>query len=138
MLRREAEIKRLERCIDVLPQRVPLDEVLEAQQIVQLERERKILVDAIKLTAYRAETALARLVEPLFARHQEETRKLLKSVFRATADLVPNPRMGQLTVRFHGLANPRATRALRALCAIVTERETLYPGTELHLRFEAP
>lgn len=136
--RREAEIKRLKSRLDVVPRHVPLDEVLEAEQIIQLERERKILVDAIKLTAYRAETALARLVEPLFARHDEEARKLLKSVFHATADLVPDPRRRRLTVRFHGLANPRATRALRGLCTIVNEQHILYPGTQLRLHFEAP
>ena len=135
---REAEIRKLSARIDKLPKHLPIEQILEPDKIVRLERERKVLVDAIKLIAYRAESALARLVEPLFKRHEDEARKFLKSVFRATADIIPDRRNRRLTVRFHGLANPRATRALGELCALVNEDELLYPGSDLHLHFEAP
>ncbi len=131
---RKTEAEQLAARVAKLPKRVPL----ESDEIVQLERERKVLVDAIKLTAYRAESSLARLVEPLFNRHEEEARKLLKSIFRATADVIPEPDKQRLTVRFHGLANPRATRALTELCALVSEDAPLYPGMDLRLHFEAP
>ena len=136
--KREAEVKRLTASVAVLPKKVPLDTVLAPDRIVQLERERKVLVDAIKLTAYRAESALARLVEPFFARHDEETRKFLKSVFQATADIIPDQRSHRLTVKLHGLASPRATSALADLCDLVSERDVTFPGTDLHLHFEAP
>jgi hypothetical protein len=136
--KREAEIEKFKTVVDALPTKVALDTVLEPEKIVQLERERKILVDAIKLTAYRAESSLARLIEPFFARHDDEARKFLKSIFQATADICPDERNHLLTIRFHGLANPRSTRALAELCALVSEREVLYPGTDLRLRFEVP
>jgi hypothetical protein len=136
--KRGHEAARLAERVAALPKHVPIGQVLAPDQIVQLERERKVLVDAMKLTAYRAETSLARLVEPFFERHEEEARKLLKSIFEATADLVPDVRARRLTVRFHGLASPRATRALGELGALVNEQETVYPGTTLRLRFEAP
>jgi hypothetical protein len=136
--RREEEIDRLKLRIAALPERVTLDRVLDPAEIVQLERERKVLVDAIKLSAYRAESALARVMEPLLARHDEETRKFLKTVFQATADIIPDHSTRRLTVRFHGLANPRATRALVELCALVNDHAPLYPGTSLRLHFEAP
>jgi len=113
-------------------------EILDPKQIVQLERERKILADTIKMAAYRTETALTRLVEPLFAWHEHESRKFLKSIFQATADLIPDPRRKSLTVRFYGLASTRATRALAELRAVVNERDCVYPATDLKLRFEAP
>ena len=138
LLKREAEIRKLTAAVAALPKKVPLDTVLEPEKIVQLERERKILVDAIKLTAYRAESALARLIEPFFARHDDEARKFLKSIFQATADILPDERNHQLTIRFHGLANPRATRALADLCALMSERNMPFPGTDLRLRFEVP
>jgi len=89
---RETEARKLAARVAKLPKRVPIEDVLEPDQIVQLERERKILLDAIKLTGYRAESSLARLVEPFFRRHEEEARKFLKSIFRATADLIPDRR----------------------------------------------
>ena len=135
---REDNIRRLQARRDALPQRVPLDEVLDAEQIVELERERKLLTDAFKMIAYRAESQLARWVGPFFKRHEEEARKFLQSVLRATADLVPDTQRHTLTVRFHGLANPRATRALPGLCEIVNATPTCYPGTELRLHFQAP
>jgi len=135
---RETEIRKLAARIAKLPKHVPIEEVLEPDQIVQLERERKVLVDAIKLTAYRAESALARLIEPFFNRHEDEARKFLKSIFAATADVIPDHRNKRLTVRFHGLASPRATRALGQLCALVNADAPLYPGSNLRLHFEAP
>ena len=135
---REIEARKLSARIAKLPDRVPIEEILEPDQIVKLERERKVLVDAIKLTAYRAESSLARLVEPFFTRHQDEARKFLKSIFTATADIIPDQRNRRLTVRFHGLASPRATRALGELCELVNEDAPLYPGSNLHLHFEAP
>jgi len=138
MLKRESEARKLSARIAKLPKNVPIDEVLEPEQVVRLERERKVIVDAIKLTAYRAESALARLVEPFFKRHEDEARKFLKSIFTATADIIPDQRNRRLTVRFHGLASPRATRALGELCALVNEDAPLYPGSDLRLHFEAP
>jgi hypothetical protein len=135
---RETEARKLAARIEKLPKQVPIADVLQPDKIVQLERERKVLVDAIKLTAYRAESALARLVEHFFQRHQDEARKFLRSIFRATADIIPDHRNNRLTVRFHGLASPRATRALGELCALVNDDAPLYPDSTLRLHFEAP
>ena len=135
---RECNIDRLKERRHTLPKVVPLDEILDPEQIVQLERERKLLTDAFKMIAYRAESQLARCVEPFFKRHEDEARKFLQSVFQATADLIPDARRATLTVRFHGLANPRATQALRDLCEVVNATPTCYPGTKLQLHFEAP
>ncbi len=132
----DAETEDLSARIKAIPTKAPLDTVLDPTKIVQLERERKVLVDAIKLTAYRAESALARLVEPFIANHEDENRKFLKSVFQSTADLLPDEHRHRLTVRFHGLATPRATRALAELCGLVNDDAPLYPGTKLRLHFE--
>ena len=138
ILARNAEVDQLAARVAALPKQVSLDTVRASGKIVQLERERKVLVDAIKLVAYRAESSLARVIEPFFARHEEEARKFLKSVCAATADIIPDKQAQRLIVRFHGLASPRATRALAELCALVNEEASVYPGTNLRLHFEAP
>ena len=94
------------------------------------------MVDLVKHIAYRAESALARLVQPLFARHEDEARKFLKTIFQSSADILPAPKEGRLTVRFHGLASPRATRALEAVCEVANGNDIRYPGTDLRLHFE--
>jgi len=135
---REDDIKHLKQQREALPKQVPLGEVLDPEHIVQLERERKLLTDAFKMIAYRAESQMARWVAPIYKRHDEEARKFLQSVFQATADLIPDRQRGTLTVRFHGLSSPRATRALADLCQVVNTTPTCYPGTKLRLQFEAP
>jgi len=135
---RDREVAQLTSRVNGLPTRLPIDQILDPEEIVRLEPERKRITDAFKMIAYRAESTLTRLVEPLFKRHQDEARNFLKTVFQATADLIPDHHNQTLTVRFHGLSNPRTTRALACLCEVVTASDTCYPGTRLRLRFEAP
>ncbi|MFQ5343447.1 MAG: putative transposase, partial [Anaerolineae bacterium] len=123
---------------EALPKQVPVHEVRDPKQIVQLERERKTITDLFKLIAYRAESDMARWLAPLFRRHEDEARSFLQSAYKATADLLPDTDGGTLTVRFHGLATPRATRALAGLCEVANAKQICYPGTELRLVFQAP
>jgi transposase len=119
-----------------MPPKVPVASVLTDVDIVKLEEERKLITDAVKMIAYRAESALARLLAPSHARHEEEARAFTKALFQLPGDLVPDYDSSRLTVRLHGMASPRATRALRSLCAAVNQHECCYPGTELRLVFE--
>ncbi|MFW0859538.1 MAG: putative transposase [Dehalococcoidia bacterium] len=57
-----------------LPSHVPVKEGMEIEKIVRLSPEAKHLTDTIKMVAYRAETALTRLLMPHYARNQEEGR----------------------------------------------------------------
>ena len=57
---RECDIKRLKHRRGALPKEVPLDEMLNSQEIVELERQRMLFTDAFKMIAYRAESQLAR------------------------------------------------------------------------------
>jgi hypothetical protein len=127
----EAEVK-------ALPKRVELRELLDDAKIVQLERERKVFTDAIKMAAYRAETQLANLVGPLLPDREDEARSFLQKVFQLPADIVPDEERRQLVVRLHGMANWRSNRALAALCEILNEQNVCFPGTDLQLVLEAP
>ena len=125
-----------------LPKEVPLRTLLDEEEIIQLERERKRITDVIKMAAYRAETELAALVGPsLGFHHQDEARSFLREVFNLPADLVPDEKRGTLKVRLYGMANPRSTRALAELCRTLNDQpgyDTCFPGTRLRLRLEPP
>lgn len=124
---------------NALPTHVPIGQIRDPDTVVQLEQERKILVDQIKMVAYRAETELANLVGPLLgAHHDDEARSFLRQVFQLPADLAPDPDAGTLVVRLHGMANWRSNRALAALCDFLNEYDTHYPGTDLRLVLKAP
>lgn len=83
------------------------------------------------MATYNAESALARLLAPHYARAEDEARSLLREVFASPADLEV---IGdQLHVRINALSAPRRTKALAGLCADLTATETTYPGTDLTL-----
>ena len=86
--------------------------------------------------AYRTESALARTVEPFFARHDDEVRICLKAAFRLPGDLIPDHTRHELRVRLHGLANNRSQQALIALCEYLDTQQVTYPGTDLRLVYE--
>jgi transposase len=135
----EAQITGLRAEARCLPKHVAIGTLMEPGNIVRLERERKRIVDSIKMVAYRAETELASLAGPLLGTfHDDEARSFLRQVFALSAALVPDPDTGVLNVRFHGMSNPRSNRALAGLCSIVNSYETTYPGTRLRLVFHAP
>jgi len=134
----QARVARLGQRLKRLPARVPIGELQPPETVVRLAPEAKLLTDSVKLTAYRAETALVRLLGPHYARTEEEGRALLRELFTSPADLLPDETASVLRVRLHSLANPRSNRALVALCEALTATETCFPGTKLRLVYEPP
>jgi transposase-like protein len=122
--------------IAALPERVPLEAVLDAGEIVRLAPEAKHLTDTIKMVAYRAETALVRCLAPHYAKTEDEGRALIREMLSSSADLVPEGQ--RLRIRVHSLANPRSNQALAHVCATLNALELQYPGTTLTLMYEAP
>ena len=100
-------------------------------EMVRLASERKRIVDAIRMATYNAESALARLLAPHYARADDEARTLLREMFRAPADL--EVKGDELHVTVNPLSAARRTRAMAALCDELTSTKTRYPGTELML-----
>jgi hypothetical protein len=129
--------ERLKAEIKELPARVPVREVLDGKPVVQLERERKIITDTLKMVAYRAETQLANLVGPLLPYRADEARKFMRQVFELSADILPDHDQNRLVVRLHSMANPRSNRALRSLCDVLNDLKARFPGTRLRLVLEA-
>jgi len=119
ILKLETKIKRLTAAIEPLPVKVPIRTVLAPEKIVKLERERKVIVDTIKLTAYRAESALVRILDPLLARHAEEGRRFLQSVFKGAINILD---------RFHIMAHfSKAIDEVRAGEARAMQQEGYEP-----------
>jgi transposase len=133
----ERQCAQLRGRIDAMEKRVPLKTILDADHIVQHETERKTITQLIKVVAYRSESCLANIIEPFFARHDDEARAFLKTVFRLPGDIIPDQERNELRVRLYGLANNRSQQALIALCECLNTQQANYPGTELRLVYEA-
>lgn len=111
------------------PARVPLAHVDPDARL--LDEERKLLTHAVRISAYNAESVLARLLRPHYARADDEARALLREAFTLSGDI--QIASDRLHVRLDPASAPRRSRALAALAAALTTTETLYPGTQLKL-----
>lgn len=115
--------------LDAIPARVPLSEVDPDAQV--LKTETKLITHAARMSAYNAESALARALHGNYARADDEARALLREAFHTTGDIHIDG--DTLQVRLEPLSAPRRSRALAALCRRLTDTETHYPGTSLRL-----
>lgn len=84
-----------------------MSELPEEEQFLKLATRSKHFIDTIKIIAYRAETAMARIVrEKLNAHHQDEARALIRDLCTTEADLIPDHQAKTLTIELHSLAFP--------------------------------
>ena len=116
------------------PKHLARDALPESEKFERLKPSRKRLTDTVKMIAYRAETALASIVQEKMS-HADETRSLIRELCRCAADIIPNQTLGVLEVRLHTLANPRSNRAVQRLLDHLNATEYTYPGTNLRLLY---
>lgn len=108
-----------------LPKRVPTSD------LVALKKERKLIADAIKMTAYQIESDLTRLLADVYKRNEDEGRTLLHAMFQSRGDI--EVKDDELRVTLAPQSSPHRTRAVQALCEKVTRLGKKFPGTNLRL-----
>jgi transposase len=129
----EARLVRLREQAQAIPRRVTAQEAAGDGAVVRLRTESKRLTDVVKMVAYQAESALARMVTPHYRRADDEGRKLLASAFDLAGDFEV---VGdELRVTLEPAASPNRTKAITALCAELNATDTCYPATNLRLRY---
>jgi len=106
---------------------------LSEQAVVKLATERKHLTDLIKMLAYQAESDLLNFLRPHYLRAEQEGRTLLHELFASSGDI--HVTEDQLQVTLAPLSSPHRTRAAHALCALLNQTATVFPGTRLRVRF---
>lgn len=109
----------------------PLREVRPDARL--LDEQRKLLTHAIRMSAYNAESTLARMLTPHYRRAEDEARALLREAMTLSGDLHLSG--DTLHVRLDTATAPRRSRALHALCHHLTATETTYPGTTYKIAY---
>jgi len=115
-----------------IPAKIPLSQ--HNPGMVRLDAQTKLITHAIRMSAYNAETILARALNGHYARAGDEAYALIREALTASGDIIPDGET--LTIRLDPLTAARRTRAIAALCAQLNATETRYPGTQLVLRYE--
>ena len=114
---------------------VQLKDLPESQRVEQLRSGRKHFMDTIKLIAYRAESALVQFVRETMSR-SDDARSLVRSLMLTSINLRPNAAGKELVVEIHGQANVAQDRVIEKLCEELNATETVYPGTDLVLKYK--
>jgi len=115
------------------PARITAQQAAGDDEVIRLDRQTKRLTDTVKMVAYQAESSLLQLIRPHYKRHKDEGRSLVSSALALKGDLAV--RDGQLCVTLEPMASPNRTRAVARLCEQLNDTDTLYPGTELVMRY---
>ncbi|CAG4929244.1 putative transposase [Acidithrix sp. C25] len=124
-----SEVDRLGQEVHDIPTRVPLSSI--RPEAVLMDEERKLVTHAIRMSTYKAESALARMIAPICP--MDEARALLREAFNCAGDLQIVD--GALEIRIDPLSAPRRTSVLVSLCEQLTSSKTCYPKTNLVMRF---
>ena len=131
----QTDLVRLKAKRKAVDRHITVGQLPEEKRFSRLSTQAKHFVDTIKMIAYRAETAMVHVVREQMTR-DDDARSLLRAIYNAEADLLPDEENGTLTVRLHHLATHCADETLRHLCAGLNETETKFPGTNLRLVYD--
>lgn len=132
----EQQINQLTQQRTQFPARIALKDMPEEKRYNRLKKESKLLINIIKMIAYRAETALLNLIKPYYANNEKDGRTLLKEIFTSPADIYPDYENKTLTIKLYTLSNPRRNKAVKELCQILTDTQTIYPQTDLKMIYK--
>jgi DNA-binding CsgD family transcriptional regulator len=126
-------IKKLKVRCESLPARVPLGDARKGQEAVKLSTERKHLTNVLKMVAYQIESDLVELIRPEYKRVEDEGRTFIQTALQDTADIEPT--VDQLRITLAPLSSLHRSRVLETLCDVLNKTNTLFPGTQLRMRY---
>ena len=133
----EAERDTLTRRRQAVPGHIKVAELEAYDRLDALPAGEKLLLDIIRMIAYRAETRMMAAVAAAQGRKQRP-RRSLGALFRADADIIPEPDAGILRVRILGTASDAGDDAIRGLLDELNQTRTIFPGTGLRMVYELP
>jgi predicted DNA-binding protein YlxM (UPF0122 family) len=116
--------------------KIPLSDMPENERYTKLHQESKYLMNIIKMICYRAETALENKLAPHFSRAEDEIRSLIKAITRLSIDIIPDNEKALLNITLYPLSNIRSQNALANIIDEVNATNSVYPGTNLIMRFK--
>lgn len=119
-----------------VPTRIKVEEMASDKKFNKLKTEGKKFKNAVAMLTYRAETSLYNALIDIYKDYEKDGRMLIKDLFTSDADIIPDEKNNILRIRIHSLSTPRANKAAKEICKLMTDTENKYPGTQLVLKYE--
>ena len=132
---KEKEIKQIKLQKESVPRKIIYSELPEHEKFDNVINQRKHFLDTIKLIAYRAETALSNMAKEYMS-HKDESRLLLKQIYKTDANLIVDNENQKLIVEIHKLAHWKDDVVLEKLCMAMNDTETKFPDSNLTLSYK--
>jgi hypothetical protein len=132
---KEKEIENIKSQKKTVPRIIKYSELPESDKFKSVINKRKHFLDTIKLIAYRAETALSNMIKEYMS-HKDESRLLLKQIYKTDANLIVDNANKKLIVEIHRLAHWKDDVVLEKLCAAMNDTETKFPDSNLTLSYK--
>ena len=132
---KETEIKQIKLQKKSIPRKIKYSELPENEKFDNVINQRKHFLDTIKLIAYRAETALSNMAKE-YMLHKDESRLLLKQIYKTDANLIVDNENQRLIVEIHRLAHWKDDIVLEKLCTAMNDTETKFPDSNLTLYYK--
>lgn len=128
------ELKTAEKTYASLPARIRLGDLAPGQQV--LDTEMKMFTHVIRMAAYNTSMALAREIRTNtgYKRANREAHALIRKLLQQPGDIDPTT-PGVLSIRLDPMPTTRETKAVAELCEHLTNTKTVYPGTNLILKY---
>ncbi len=118
------------------PYKIAVKDLPEELRYNKLDSESKLFQNIIKMICYRAESNFALILCENYKRKKNEMRSLVKNLIKTRGNIIPDYINNTLTVELFSLATPRDNLAVRNVCNILNQSETIYPGTELRMVYK--
>ena len=119
-----------------IPTHLTMMELPENVKYSSLSYKKKHIMDTVKMIAYRAETAMALMMNSKISMIPDN-RALLRQIFSTEIDIDPDEKNNILTVTLHSLSNDRSNKIVDRLCGKLTETETVFPGTNMRIIYKS-
>ena len=116
------------------PKHIDFSDLPEDQKFTKINTNRKRLVDAIKMIAYRSETALAVILRTTMQK-PDEARALVRDILTSEADLYPDNIKKELNVHLHFMTTHQANESVKILIQELNQCEYVYPGTDFKMKY---
>jgi hypothetical protein len=117
-----------------IPTKIPYSELPETEKFKAVYNERKQLVDTIKMICARSELATGSLIGKNMS-NPKESRALTAQFFNSNGDIKTDSQNKNLHICLHHQATKHEDLILEKLCKDLNETETIFPGTDLKLKY---
>jgi hypothetical protein len=119
-----------------IPSHLMIKDLPEESKFNSLSYKKKYIMDTIKMIAYRAETAMAIMMNSKISKIPDN-RALLRQIFSSEVNIDPDEKAHTLTVTLHSLSNERSNKIAAVLCDKLNETETIFPGTNMRIIYKS-